>query len=101
MSMMPIHLDYRRSGGIVGIAMTASVASQDLPAEARRVATDLMTSAPAADDATGVPDGFNHDLTLADGTRTRTYHWQDPHVPEAVQPLLAALIERAKPSSAG
>lgn len=82
--------------------MMASVDSRDLPAVDGQLAADLLTSAPATEDdhTPGVPDGFSYEVTLTDGTRTRTYHWQDPHVPDTVSPLLAALTERAQPAPA-
>jgi hypothetical protein len=98
----PVHIEYCRSGGLAGIAMTASVDSRDLPAAEGQLAADLLTSGPAAEDehTPGIPDGFSYEVTLTDGTRTRTYHWQDPHVPDTVRPLLAALTERAQPAPA-
>jgi len=80
--------------------MTGSVDARDLPAEDGQLAADLLTGAPTADEGhtAAIPEGFSYELTLTDGTRTQTYHWQDPHVPDAVRPLLAALTERAQPA---
>ena len=98
----PVHIEYRRSGGLAGIAMTASVDSADLPIQEGQLAADLLTSAPTTEDdhTPGIPDGFSYEITLTDGTRTRTYHWQDPHLPDTVRPLLAALTDRSQPAPA-
>ena len=80
--------------------MSASVDTGDLPPEDVQLVTDLLTGTPAAEgSAPAIPDGFSYELALDDGTRTRTHHWQEPHVPDKVRPLLAALTERAHPAA--
>jgi emfourin len=96
----PVHIEYRRSGGLAGIDMAASVDTGDLPPEDGQLVADLLTGTAAAEDsAAAIPDGFSYELALNDGTRTRTHRWQEPHVPDTVRPLLAALTERAHPTA--
>ncbi|WP_428338704.1 protealysin inhibitor emfourin [Mycobacterium sp.] len=97
----PVHIDYRRSGGLAGIDMTASVDSGDLPSEDGTIIADLLADTPGVQDrAAAMPDAFSYELTLTDGTRTRTCRWQEPEIPDAVRPLLAALTARALPAPA-
>lgn len=96
-----MHVDYRRSGGLAGIAMTARVDARELPVELAQVVTRLMgddsTRAPASRPAGGA-DQFSYDVTLDDGGRTRTLHWEEPEVPDDVRPLLTNLASRAHPA---
>lgn len=97
----PVHIDFRRSGGIAGIDMTASVDSRDLPDEHAGVAADLLTGGDnlRQDDSPGVPDGFTYEVNVSDGSRSQQYQWSGPQVPAAVRPLLDDLGKRAQPAS--
>ncbi|MFE3293066.1 protealysin inhibitor emfourin [Rhodococcus sp. NPDC059234] len=101
MSNPPVRVEYRRSGGLAGIDMTASVDVQDLPLDQQQRVTALMTD-PDGDTSSagvgGVPDRFSYELAVSDGDRTWTHHWTESQVPEAVRPLLAALGDRAHPA---
>ena len=80
--------------------MTTAVDSHELSPEYADVAADLITgeSVPAEDTSVGLPDGYSYELTLTEGSQSRVYRWQDPHVPDAVRPLLDALAARARPA---
>ncbi|MCH5641646.1 hypothetical protein MKW15_03275 [Gordonia sp. ABSL49_1] len=80
--------------------MTTAVDSHELSPEYAGVAADLIAneSAPTDGPSTGVPDGYSYELTLTEGSQSRVYRWQDPHVPDAVRPLLDALAARARPA---
>lgn len=96
-----VRLEFRRSGGIAGIDVTASVDAEDLPAEQAQLAAELLTpgSAPAASTVgAGPPDMFTYEVTVSDGERTQAHRWPEREVPEAVRPLLASLGSRARPS---
>ncbi|WP_433684081.1 protealysin inhibitor emfourin [Nocardia sp. CA-119907] len=96
-----VHLEFRRSGGLAGIEMTTSVDARDLPAEQAPVITDLLNDTLLEQDTTtyppAMPDQFDYELTVTDGHRTSTYHWTDPQIPDAAQPLVAELAERSRP----
>lgn len=101
MSEPPMHVEFRRSGGIAGIDMTANVDTQQLPDEQAEVVAELAKpgSPPAAPaNAGGPPDTFHYELTVHDGDHTRTHHWAANDVPDTVRPLLADLGRRAQPA---
>ncbi|APA99363.1 protealysin inhibitor emfourin [Nocardia seriolae] len=99
MSTNRIHVEYRRSGGLAGLDMTADVDVEDLPADQRRCVEALMTDArPASSGADGSADRFTYKIVISDGDRTWTHSWGETQVPEAVEPLLATLAERAHPA---
>lgn len=96
---MALHVDFRRSGGLAGIPMTARVAAHELPPEQAKLVAALLSedSAPtAAERPAPGADRFSYELTLDDGDRTRTFHWPETEVPDHVQPLLASLTSRAR-----
>jgi hypothetical protein len=100
----PVHIEYRRSGGLAGIDMVASVELHELPAEVAQIVTALTTNPPAGADQPGlggVPDGFSYELTIEDGDRTWNHHWEDPLIPDFIRPLLAALGTYSHPSPSG
>lgn len=101
MTAAPVHIDYRRTGGIAGIDMIASVDATDLPAEQARLVNALLTD-PRAEPPTpsvgGAPDQFSYELTINNGDQTSTRRWEEAQVPEAVRSLLATLAERAYPA---
>jgi hypothetical protein len=96
-----VRVDFRRSGGIAGIDLTASADGQEL-AEHLDVMRGLLADAepqPAA--AAARPPGadrFEYELTIHSGTRSRTLHWGEHAVPETARPLIDALARRAKPA---
>jgi hypothetical protein len=95
----PVRIDYRRSGGLAGIDMAVSVDSHELPPEDSAIIVDLLANGPPVEDPpAAAPDEFSYELTLTDGTRTRTCRWHEPEIPSTVRPLLAALTERAVPA---
>jgi hypothetical protein len=99
-----MRVEFRRSGGIAGIDMTANVDARELSAEQAQLVAELMSpgTAPAPPPGgAGAPDRFSYELTVTDGERTRTYDWQEAEVPEAVRPLLASLGARARPAPPG
>ena len=96
-----VHVEFRRSGGLAGIAMVARVDARDLPVEQAQLVTELIggDSPPAAASApVGGADRFNYELRLADGDRTRTFNWDETQVPDRLRPLLASLTGKASPA---
>jgi len=96
-----MRIEYRRSGGIAGIDMTAAVDTQELPKGQAQLAADLMNPRSAAatpPTVSGAPDTFSYELTVDDGQRTQTHHWNESEIPEAAQPLLTSLRRRAQPA---
>ncbi len=99
-----MRIEYRRSGGMAGIDMTASVDTRKLPAAQAQLAADLMDPTSAASAPTtgvGAPDRFSYELTVHDGEQAQTHNWSETEVPAVVQPLLASLGQRAQPAPPG
>ena len=95
-----IHLAFRRSGGLAGIAMVARVDVRDLPVEQAQLVTELIggDSPAAASAPVGGADRFSYELRLDDGDRTRTFNWDETQVPDRLRPLLASLTGQASPA---
>ncbi len=95
-----MRIEYRRSGGVAGIDMTASVDTKELAGEQAQLASALIepSSTPAAA-FSGAPDAFSYQLPVNDGERTQTHHWAESEVPDALAPLLASLGSRARPAT--
>jgi hypothetical protein len=98
-----IHLLYRRTGGVAGIAMEAHADEMDLPASQQAlIGTILAASSETLVDEgseptgpVGQPDRFAYELRLDDGSQRRTLRWYEPDVPSEVKPLLDELGRRA------
>ena len=89
-----------RSGGIAGLKMVATADTADLPADQQDVVSRLLAEdlrGPGVSRPGGA-DQFSYQLEIQHGECTVRRHWQEPEVPEAVRPLLAALTRRAKPA---
>jgi len=95
-----VHLTLVRSGGLAGLDMVASLDSSDLPADQQGLVTALLTAGSPAADASqqGGADQFSYHLEIRQGDQTFRHHWEERDVPEAVRPLLAALVHEAKPA---
>ena len=96
-----VQVEFRRSGGLAGIDMTATVDASELPTEQAEVLTQMVAQPPVAakpSPAHGAADQFSYEVTLRDGQRTRTLHWTEADVPNEVRPILASLTQRARPA---
>lgn len=110
MASRRVRISYRRSGGIAGIELAADTTAEDLPAEQAALADRMIAGDPSAPGGDAVPgsnagspraDGFDYELQLEDGDRSRTFHWSDTDVPASVRPLLDAMHARATPVRRG
>jgi hypothetical protein len=95
-----MHLKLVRSGGLAGLTMVASLDSADLAADQQGLVAALLTQASGTPDEgkRGGADQFSYHLEIHQGERTVQHHWDEPHVPENVRPLLAALVNEARPA---
>ena len=96
-----MHLQLVRSGGFAGLTMVASVDSADLPSDQQSLIASLSTpgASPKPDAGhDGAADQFSYHLEIHRGERTVRHHWEEPDVPERVRPLLAALLNEARPA---
>lgn len=110
MASSSVRIRYRRSGGIAGIELAADTTAQGLPPDQAALVDRMLVggpSEPGADAAgrssVGPPaaDGFDYELQVDDGDRSRTFHWSDTDVPDSVRPLLDAMRARATPVRRG
>jgi hypothetical protein len=99
----PVRVAFRRSGGLAGLTMTTDLDADQLGSSHAAVVQDLLSDEPppAAPTASGAPDRFAYELTVAGGDRSRTYRWGEAEVPEQVKPLVAELTARAEPTRPG
>jgi hypothetical protein len=96
-----VQIQYRRSGGLAGLDMTADAAADDLSPEHADLARQLLAHPPATattPPAAGGADQFSYQLHVDDGTRHRTFTWAEHEVPDDIRPLLSALHRRAHPA---
>jgi hypothetical protein len=96
-----MHLKLVRSGGLAGLTMVASLDSADLPSDQQGLIDSLLTpgASPEPDAGQrGGADQFSYHLEIHQGDRTVRHHWDEPDVPEMVRPLLAALVNEARPA---
>lgn len=97
-----MQLRYRRSGGIAGIELAASVDADQLTEAEGRLAGRLLTEPaayrPAASPLpSGAADLIEHRLEVSDGDRSESFRWTDLDVPDSVRPLLTTLRGLARP----
>lgn len=103
--MAPSHARLRltRSGGLAGIATEAAIDTAELdPAEAQPVlagldAVDLGSLARRPPAPPGPPDSFRYVLEVERGEAQHRIALSETDVPDALQPVLAALSKRAHP----
>jgi Emfourin len=96
-----MHLKLVRSGGLAGLTMVASLDSADLPSDQQGLIASLLTpgASPKPDARQGGgADQFSYHLEIHQGERTVRHRWDEPDVPEMVRPLLAALVNEARPA---
>jgi len=93
-----MRIEYRRSGGVAGIDMSASIGSEELPAAQAQLADQLLSTDSTPTAGSGAPDGFSYVLTVQDGERTRTHQWRENEVPDTVRALLATVGKHAQPA---
>gem|GEM_PF-736767 len=95
-----MHLKLVRSGGLAGLTMVASLDSADLPADQQGLVAALLTPGSATPEGgqRGGADQFSYRLEIHHGERTVWHHWDEPQVPENIRPLLAALVNEARPA---
>lgn len=104
MAPPPIRAEFRRSGGLAGVPLTATVSEDELTDEqAAQLRGLLADGQPEARDPAVGPGGadrFHYQLDLDDGQRHRSFSWDETNVPDPIRPLLTALTRLARPGTA-
>jgi hypothetical protein len=104
--MAPEHaqLRLRRTGGLAGLPVEASLDTRDLSeAEAREIlgsldSVDLDRVEASEDWPPGAADTFEYQLEVHRGDATHTATFSDRQVPDELVPIVRALMARARPS---
>jgi len=96
-----VHLKLVRSGGLAGLSLVASLDSGDLSPDQQRLVAALLTleSPRRSEGQQGGADQFSYQLEIIEGDRTFRHRWGEIEVPDAVRPLLAALVQLSKPEA--
>lgn len=102
-----VHLSLRRTGGLAGLPMQATVNTRDLPAdEARTIAealdrTELDAIEAGEDLPAGAADAFHYELSVQRGTDARSVSFSERQTPASLTPLIRTLMKRAEPAPRG
>jgi hypothetical protein len=97
-------LSLRRTGGLAGVPMQATLDTRDLaPAQAQEVIQALddfdLTQVGSADDLpAGAADAFHYDLRVDRDGESSAASFSERQVPTRLAPLLRALMDAAKPA---
>lgn len=98
-----LELRLRRTGGLSGLAMEASLATGELAVEEGRRIRDALARVDLADlslrpsSAPGAADMFDYRLEVRRAGRAETYHFGERQVPAELAPIIRALMDRAEP----
>jgi hypothetical protein len=103
MAREDLELSLRRTGGLAGLAMVASLNTQDLDAEEAgrilhaldRVDLDHVQDRPGA--APGAADMFQYELQVRGPGGTRTSRFSERQMPAELAAVIRALMRRAQP----
>ena len=97
-------LSIRRTGGLAGLPVEASLDTRELSDdEAQRIlasldSVDLDDVQAAADWPPGAADTFHYRLEVKRGDATKLASFSDRQVPAELAPVVHALMARAQPS---
>ena len=107
MSQADIHLTLRRTGGLAGLPMEATLDAGEVdPQEAAEIAAALdrleLSTADAGPAATeALPDRYEYRLDVRRGDETHTLTFGERQVPEPLAPVIRKLMDRATPAPPG
>jgi hypothetical protein len=103
MAREDLELSLRRTGGLAGLPMEASLNTRDLdPEAAQRILdaldrVDLASVQDRPDAAPGAADMFQYQLDVRGRSRTQTVRFSERQMPEELAPVIHALMSRAEP----
>jgi hypothetical protein len=98
-----LELSLRRTGGLAGLPMEASLNTRDLdPEEAERILgaldrVDLASVQDRPDAPPGAADMFQYQLEVRGPRRTQTVRFGERQMPAELAPVVRALMRHAKP----
>lgn len=98
------HLSLRRTGGLAGLPMVASLNTRDLDTdEADRISgaldqVDLAKVGVGSPQAPGAADTMHYQLEVRRGDSTERVDFGERQMPAELAPVVRALMQRAEPS---
>jgi len=102
MAREDLELRLRRTGGLAGLAMVASVDTRDLETEeaegfaAALDRVDLAGIEERPDAAPGAADTFQYQLEIRRGEGAQTVRFSERQMPEELAPVVRSLMQRAE-----
>ncbi len=87
-----MHIQVVRRGGIAGVTLRGEADSAEL-AGAAGDADELLRSLPSRPPPPpGRPDRFRYEITVTDGERSQTAHFNEDELPEGLRPVVKAAL---------
>ena len=81
-----------RRGGIAGVTLRGEADSAEL-AGADGDVDNLLRSLPyGRPESPGRPDRFRYEITVTDGERSQTAHFNEDELPEGLRPVVKAVL---------
>ena len=89
-----MHIQVVRRGGIAGVTLRGEADSAEL-AGAGGDAEELLRSLPSGPPASGGrPDRFRYEITVTDGARSQTAHFNEDELPKGLRPVIDAALAK-------
>lgn len=87
-----MHIQVVRRGGIAGVTLRGEADSAEL-AGAGGDTEELLRSLPSGrSPSPGRPDRFRYEITVTDGERSQTAHFNEDELPEGLRPIVRAAL---------
>jgi nitrogen-specific signal transduction histidine kinase len=97
-----MRIEFERTGGVAGMRLAASLASDTLPEPDARELTRLIEASRFFDlpdrieEANSSGDRFGYAITIDEGSRSHTVQISEAAVPAALRPLIGWLTAAAR-----
>lgn len=89
-----MHIQVVRRGGIAGVTLRGEADTAELAATSGDT-EKLLRALPSGDPAApGRPDRFRYEITVTDGGRSQTAHFNEGELPEGLRPVVDAALAR-------
>jgi Emfourin len=86
-----MHIQVVRRGGIAGVTLRGEADTAEL-AGAGGDAEELLRSLPSGPASPGRPDRFRYEITVTDGERSQTAHFNEDELPKSLRPVVDAAL---------
>jgi Emfourin len=82
-----MHIQVVRRGGIAGVTLRGEADSAELAG-----AEEVLRSLPSGPASPGRPDRFRYEITVTEGERSQTAHFNEDELPEGLRPVVKAVL---------